>query len=131
LHDPPNEVLASPATHELLGDLVRERKVAHVGVSATSVADVEAALAIPAVTVVQVSSTLAKAVCGTTLPDRIRDRKIGIFVREILRKPDSDPDHQISPAEALAAALAPPFVTAAIVGVSTRAHLSDFLPGTA
>ena len=128
LHSPPHEVLMSPKAHELLSDLVQRQRVSHVGVSATSFEVVKAALSIPAVTMLQVSSAVAKAHSGTELIDRLRERDIALFVREILPKSESDQNAEGWPAEALAAALVPPFVTAAVVGVSTRAHLNDFLP---
>ena len=56
LHSPPHEVLMSSETHELLSDLVQRQRVSHIGVSATSFEEVKAALSIPAVTMLQVSS---------------------------------------------------------------------------
>jgi aryl-alcohol dehydrogenase-like predicted oxidoreductase len=128
LHCPPHEVLMSSETHELLSDLVQRQRVSHVGVSATSFEEVKAALSIPAVTMLQISSAVVRALSGTALVDRLRERDIALFTREILRKPVSSQNAEGSPAEALSAALVPPFVTAAVVGVSTRAHLNDFLP---
>lgn len=128
LHDPPHEVLVSQEIHELLDGLVREQKVSHVGVSATSVDEVEAAVSIPAVTMLQVSLSVARALSGTAVLDRLRERDIALFVREILRKPEDGQRRENSPGEALAAAFRLQFATAAIVGVSTRAHLKNFLP---
>jgi aryl-alcohol dehydrogenase-like predicted oxidoreductase len=117
----------SSETHELLSDLVQRQRVSHVGVSATSFEEVKAALSIPAVTMLQVPSAVARALSETALIDRLRERDMALFAREILRKSESG-QNEGWPAEALAAALAPPFVTAAVVGVSSRAHLNDFLP---
>jgi len=128
LHNPPPEVLRSLATQELLSDLVDSKRVSHVGISATSLEEVDAALAIPAVAMLQVSSAVAGALAGTPLIERVRERDVGLFTRELLRKQGHGQNAEAGPAAALAAALDPPFVTAAIVGVSSRAHLSEFLP---
>lgn len=128
LHSPQREVLISLETHELLSDLAQRQKVLHVGVSANSFEEVKAALSIPAVTMLQVPVAVSRALSGTALLDRLRERDIALFAREILRKPEGGRNAEGSPAKALTAALAPPFVTAAIVGVSSRAHLNDFLP---
>jgi hypothetical protein len=57
----------------------------------------------------------------------MRRRRVGLFVREVLRKPDAGRRNTRSVREALSAAIAPEFVTAAIIGVSTRCHLRELL----
>ena len=127
LHNPSREILMSPETHEFLAELVRWQSVSHVGISATSFEEVEAALSIPAVTMLQVSSVVASALMRAPLTGLLRERDIGLFVREILRAPEVSQSAD-RPAKAFSAALAPPLVTSAIVGMSSRAHLDDFLP---
>ena len=63
--------------------------------------------------------------------DSMRQRNIGLFVREILRKASHRTDEARSLPEALSAAVALNFVTSAIVGVSTRRHLTALLPAVA
>lgn len=127
LHDPPCDVLRSSEIRDLLSDLVQRQMVSHVGVSPNSVEEVKTAVSIPSVTMLEVSLSCAMALSGTPLVDQMRDRNVALFAREILRWPDSE-RRRMLPAEALSAALAPPFVTSAVVGVSTRAHLNDLLP---
>jgi aryl-alcohol dehydrogenase-like predicted oxidoreductase len=126
LHSPPHEVLVSSEIDELLSDLVRRQIVSHVGVSAVSIEEVKAALSIPTVTMLQVSVNVVRPLVGTSLIERLRARNIALFVREILGKPEGAQNSK-APADTLTAALVPPFVTAAVVGVSTRVHLNNLL----
>lgn len=128
LHNPPLKVLMAPETHALLDELVQRQRVSHVGVSATSVEEVAAALSIRPVTMLQVSSAVVEAMAGTALIDQLRQRDIGLLAREILHKSADRQNTETCPGEALGSALRPPFVTAAVVGLSSRAHLNDFLP---
>lgn len=130
LHNPTPETLANPEIHELLQAFVQEGKAVNVGISANSVQDVEEALSIPAITMLQVPVTVAEALAAATLSERLHHRGIALFVREILRRPDFDKDSSCSPREKLASALRHRSVTAAIVGISTRSHLKELLPVT-
>jgi aryl-alcohol dehydrogenase-like predicted oxidoreductase len=127
LHDPPLPVLRDPRIADFLHELSRDGTASHVGISACSIDDVEAALAIPAVTMLQVPATLATEIHRSGIADQLRDRRIALFVREILPKVGEDRNRVDAVRTALAAALAPDFVTAAIVGVSTRHHLDGLL----
>ena len=61
----------------------------------------------------------------------IRQRNVGLFVRGVMRKPDRGTGEERSLRESLSAAIAPDFVTAAIIGVSTRQHLNELLSSIA
>jgi aryl-alcohol dehydrogenase-like predicted oxidoreductase len=130
LHNPTPEALANPEIHELLHAFVQEGKAVNVGISANSVQDVEAALSIPAITMLQVPAIVAEGLTAASLSERLHQRGIALFVREILRRPDLGKDSSSSPREKLASALRHRSVTAAIVGVSTRSHLKELMPVT-
>jgi aryl-alcohol dehydrogenase-like predicted oxidoreductase len=98
-----------------------------VGASIDSLDALEAALSIPSVTMIQAPLEVANTLPGTAILGSMRQRNIGLFVREILRKASYGTDETQSPAQALFAAVAPDFVTSAIVGVSTRRHLRELL----
>jgi hypothetical protein len=82
-------------------------------------------MSIPVLTMIQAPMVVAEALPGTAILEGIRQRNIGLFVREVLRRPDRKTDEKRSPREALSAAIAPDFVTAAIIGVSTRQHFNE------
>jgi hypothetical protein len=76
------------------------------------------------VTILQVPAALAKTFSGTTIVEQITQRNIGIFVRGILSDLSTS---KRPPREAISAAIGPDFVTAAIVGLSSRHHLYESL----
>ena len=80
---------------------------------------------------IQLPMAVAKALPGTAILDSMRQRNIGLFVREILRSPVPGTDEKWSPREALSLAIAPDFVTSAIIGVSTRQHFDELLSSVA
>jgi aryl-alcohol dehydrogenase-like predicted oxidoreductase len=124
LHNPSIETLRDPEIHDFLGELLHSGRAAQVGASVQSVPEVEVALSIPATTILQVPLAVANALSRTAVIEHIRRRNIGVFVREILagRIPD-----RCSVREAVSKAVAPDFVSAAIIGVSTRRHLNELL----
>jgi len=124
LHNPSVETLRNPEIHDFLAELLNTRQADRVGASVESLAEVEAALTIPAITMLQVPVAVANELSDTAALEHIRRRNIGVFVREILSSliPGSRPLR-----EAVRTAIAPDFVTAAIVGVSTRRHLNELL----
>ena len=128
LHNPTPEALSDPEIHELLHAIVQEGKAVNVGISANSIQDVEAALSIPAITMLQTPVKVAEALSVGPLSEQLHQRGIALFVREILRGPDFGMDR--SPRDKLALALRHQSVTAAIIGVSTRSHLKELLPVT-
>jgi aryl-alcohol dehydrogenase-like predicted oxidoreductase len=125
LHDPSVETLRDPEIHDFLGELLNDRRAAYVGTSVDSLSKVEAALSMPLpVMILQVPVALANAFPGTAIVEHIRTRKVAVFVRGILGEQLSG----TSPREAISAAIVQDFVTAGIVGVSSRDHLKDLLP---
>jgi aryl-alcohol dehydrogenase-like predicted oxidoreductase len=124
LHSPSLETLRNPEIHDFLIELLHLGRAAHVGASVESVPEVEAAMCMPAVTILQLPVGVADALSGTTLLERIRQRKIGILVRGVLAGliPGSYALRQ-----AVSIALSRDYITSAIVGVSTRHHLDQLL----
>jgi aryl-alcohol dehydrogenase-like predicted oxidoreductase len=127
LHSPSTETLGKPEIHDFLNELLRSGKVARVGASLNSLAEVEVAISIPVLTLIQAPMEVVDALPGTTILEGIRQRNIGLFVREVLRRPVRGIDEKRSPREALSEAISPDFVTAAIIGVSTRQHFNELL----
>jgi len=127
LHSPSTETLRKPEIHDFLGELLRSGKAARVGASIDSLAALEVAVSIPALTILQAPMEVAKALSGTAVLECVRRRDIGLFVREVLPKPDRGIDETHSLRETLSSAIAQDLTTAAIVGVSTRQHLNDLL----
>ena len=133
LHSPSSATLRKPEIHEFLDEMLTSRKAARVGASVDTLEALEAAASVPSLTLIQAPLDIVSSLKGTPILDSLRRRGVGLFVREILRKPGhgTDDPRPASAAEALSAALAPDFVTSAIVGVSTRSHLAELLPAVA
>ena len=131
LHSPSIETLHKPEISDLLDELLRGGKAARVGASVDSLPALEAAVSISALSMIQAPMDLAAALPGTAILQSIRQRNIAFFVREVLRRSDREAEQKRSPRAALSAAIAPDFVTAAIIGVSTRQHLNELLSAVA
>jgi len=127
LHSPSIETLHKPEISDFLEEVLRGGKAARVGASVDSLAAIKAALSIPALSMIQAPADVAAELPGTTILQSIRERKIGLFVREVLRRSDRKTHRDWSPRAAVSHAIAPHFVTAAIIGVSTRQHLNELL----
>jgi aryl-alcohol dehydrogenase-like predicted oxidoreductase len=127
LHSPSVETLQKPEIEEFLAELLRSGKVQCVGASVDSLAALDAAVSIPAVSMIQAPQEVVELLPGSAVLNHIRLRNTGVFVREVLRRSVAGASHNRSPRDALCAAVAPDFVTSAIVGVSTRRHLDELL----
>jgi aryl-alcohol dehydrogenase-like predicted oxidoreductase len=127
LHSPTLEDLCNPEVQDLLGDLQHSGQAVHVGASVGSLPEVDAALSMPVITILQVPVAVANVLSGTPTLECIRRRGIGLFVREVLSRTDNGAGDTRSLREMVSAAIAPDFVTAAVVGVSTRQHLNELL----
>lgn len=127
LHSPSPDSLQRPEVADFLADVVAKSKSDYVGVSVDTFEALEAAVAIPAVGLIQAPKLVCDALPSTPILQQIRQRNIAVFVREILRQASPDRGGRVSPQQAFSDAIAPDFVTSAIVGLSTRAHLKDFM----
>jgi aryl-alcohol dehydrogenase-like predicted oxidoreductase len=118
LRSPSLPMLYGPEIHDFLAELLHSGRAAHVGTSVESLSEVEAALSCRC-------RFGPEGACGSshrTTIEHIRQRNIGGLVREILA---SQIRGTWSPGEAISVAIIPDFLTAAIVGVSTRRHLNE------
>lgn len=133
LHSPSSATLRKPEIHEFLDEMLASRTAARIGASVDTLEALEAAASVPSLTLIQAPLDIVRALEGTPVLDTLRRRGVALFVREILRKPGhgTDDSRPASAAEALSAALAPDFVTSAIVGVSSRSHLAELLRAVA
>jgi aryl-alcohol dehydrogenase-like predicted oxidoreductase len=124
LHSPSVDTLRDREVHDFLSDLVHTARAKYVGASVKTLPEVEAALSVPALTMLQVPVWVANMLPDNAAVEQIRQRKIAVFVREILEGVRLG---KCSAREAISSAIAPDFVTAVIVGLSTRRHLNESL----
>jgi aryl-alcohol dehydrogenase-like predicted oxidoreductase len=127
LHSPSVQTLRKPEIHDFLAELLRSGKAQRVGASVDSLAALEVAVSIPAVSMIQAPLEVVEVLPGSAILDHIRQRNTGLFVREVLRRSVAGRNDNRSVREAFSAAIATDFVTSAIVGVSTRQHLGELL----
>lgn len=128
LHSPSMGTLRDPKIHDFLADLASSGRARYVGASVKTLPEVEAALSISALTMLQVPAAVADMLPGSGVIEHIRQRHIAVFVREILEGVRLG---TCSPREAISRAIAPDFVTAVILGLSTRRHLNESLAALA
>jgi aryl-alcohol dehydrogenase-like predicted oxidoreductase len=120
LHSPPLEVFGDPGVAELFAALKTEGKLAHFGASCDDWADLEAALAIPGLTVLQLPLDVIDRAVETGLAASFAERGIAVFAREVIRlQPD------LTPVAAVTAAAARQGVACVIAGTSRPAHLDQ------
>jgi aryl-alcohol dehydrogenase-like predicted oxidoreductase len=124
LHSPSLGTLNDPRIHDLLADVLVTGKAAHVGAAIRTFPELEAALTISSLSMVQVPLPVANELPGAKILEEIRRRRIGVFVREILENVRLG---TATPREAIKDVIAPDFVTSTILGLSTRNHLNQSL----
>jgi aryl-alcohol dehydrogenase-like predicted oxidoreductase len=125
LHDPPVAVLVDPAVAASLEDLEREGKVGAYGASVQTLEEVEAALGIAGLSMLQVPADVLESMDGSRLSEHLRERGIAVFVRQILQRQGSGCPPSVD--VALRAAMSRGVVTSAILGISRRKHLAKAL----
>ncbi|MEI9987157.1 MAG: aldo/keto reductase, partial [Aliidongia sp.] len=123
LHSPSAETLGTSEIRDFLGDILHAGKASYVGVSVDTFEAAEAAIAIPELSMLQAPMDVAEEISKSPVLEQIRQRNIGFFVRDVLRKAHEGSSFE----QAVSAAISPDFVSSAIVGVSTRKHLDDLL----
>jgi hypothetical protein len=74
-------------------------------------------------TLLQLPLDIIGAIAGTELAAQIAERGVAVFAREVIKL-----QPMLTPAAAVAAAMAEPDVTSVIVGVSSRRHLDELAP---
>ena len=124
LHSPSAAIVADPAVGAALAMMRSQGKARYVGVSCDDLATVEAALAMPAVTLLELPGDVIAA--AGHLTEDIRRRGIVVIAREVIRqRPD------LPPAQAVLAGLDDPMVRCALVGTTNIAHLAELAGGIA
>jgi aryl-alcohol dehydrogenase-like predicted oxidoreductase len=117
LHSPPAAVITAQVA-DALAAIKASGKARHVGISCDDEAALEAAMAVPGLTMLELPADLM----GTAArhAEAVTARGIIIFVREILRaKPGR------SPVAAVAEVLADPLTGCALLGTTRAGHLSE------
>lgn len=122
LHSPPASVARDPATAAALQALLDGGKAARVGLACDDYATLEAAVALPQVSVVEVPLSLLDEAATSGLAAVMQARGIWTIAREVIRLSPGVP-----PPEAVARAIAREDVGTAVVGMSSRRHLEQIL----
>jgi aryl-alcohol dehydrogenase-like predicted oxidoreductase len=125
LHSPSAETLRSAEIHAFLGELLDRQLASHVGAAIDTAEEVSAALTFPRLSILQIPAAITHLLEASAI-EQIRSRNVAIVVREIFRKPGINT--AAARRDAILSAIAPDFVTSAILGVSTRQHLNELLP---
>jgi pyridoxine 4-dehydrogenase len=109
LHSPPAPVIAQAETTRLLDDVLASGRARAVGVACDDLAAVDAALALPTVTALELDWHALSALAHRE--QIIRDRRIAIIAREVLVQQPG-----IDPIRAIERAAAHPVVTTTLIG---------------
>jgi len=120
LHSPPLEVFDDPQVAELFASLKASGKVTHFGASCDDAPDLEAAIRIPGLTVLQLPLDVIDYAARTGLMATIIERRIVVFAREVIRLQPT-----LAPIAAVEAAAARDGVSCVIAGTSRPAHLEQ------
>ena len=120
LHSPPAAVVRDPAVGEALRGLQTAGKIRWFGVSCDDAACLEAALAMPKLSLLQVTLPVLDEAAGYGLGAQIHAKGIAVFAREVIQGQPA-----LAPRDAVAAACARTDVACVIVGTSRRAHLEE------
>lgn len=122
LHSPPAAIAADPAVADALRALKAAGKVRHFGVSCDDMATLEAAMAIPGLSLLQLPPDILAQATTSGLAQRFQAQGVGVMLREVIRtRPD------LSPPQAVKLAVQTPHVTSVIVGVSSRQRLNELV----
>jgi aryl-alcohol dehydrogenase-like predicted oxidoreductase len=120
LHSPPADVAADAAVASRLAAIKAAGKARHFGVSCDDRATVEAALAMPGLSLVQMPLDVIIAGAADGLMSRLRQARITVFAREAIRLRGN-----LTPPQAVAAAARRPDVDCVIAGASHPDRLAQ------
>jgi aryl-alcohol dehydrogenase-like predicted oxidoreductase len=118
LHGPPAEAIAMPAVSAALGAVKNAGKVRHFGVSCETEADLDAALAMPGLSLLELPPALLSRAADAAA------RGIIVLAREVISLRPS-----LDPVEAVRAAAGTGGVASSIVRTSKAAHLHQIVEG--
>lgn len=126
LHSAPAAVLRDPRVAETLAALKAAGKALHFGASLDHWEELEPALAIPGLTVLQLPIDIIQQAEASNLAREIADRGVAIFAREVIRLQPA-----LTPVQAVKSAAGRPGVACVIVGTSRPAHLDQLIQACA
>jgi len=118
LHSPAAAVVRQPEVGQALAALKAAGKARFFGVSCDDDACLEAALAMPGLSLLQLPMDVIERAQANGMAQTIADRGIAVFAREVIRL-----QPELKPVEAVAAAAARPDITCVIAGTSSPGHL--------
>jgi aryl-alcohol dehydrogenase-like predicted oxidoreductase len=117
LHSPTASDLNNPAIGEALAALKRAGKLVHFGVSCDDRAGLDAALAMPGLSLLQLPWDVIGEL-DSGVQDFMKSNGIIVLAREVIRQQPN-----VSPAQAVQIAARAPTVDCALVGTTSRVHL--------
>ena len=126
LHGPTAAQLTDPAHGEALAALQRAGKVRHYGVSCDDRASLEAALAVPGLSMVELPVDVIDEAAASDLGRLLAERSVIVLAREIIRLRPT-----LTPVEAVRRSVADPLTQCTIVGTSKPAHLKELVDAVA
>jgi aryl-alcohol dehydrogenase-like predicted oxidoreductase len=120
LHGPPAVVIAAEETAKVLERILSSGRALRVGISCDNFAAFDAALVLPAISVLELPWDMIAVLDGDPRADAVKSRKLAVLAREVVvRQPE------LRPAEAIARATCSPLVTTTLVGTGNPAHLAE------
>ena len=120
LHGPPADVIAAEETAKVLERVLSSGRALQVGVSCDDMAALDAALALPVNSVLELPWDMIAALDGDWRGDTVKRRKIAVLAREVIARQPG-----LHPVEAIGRAAASPSVTTTLVGTVNRNHLAE------
>ncbi len=118
MHSPPAAIVRQPEVAAALAALQAAGKTRYFGVSCDDDACLEAALAMPGLSLLQLPMDVIERAQANGMAQTIADRGVAVFAREVIRLQPN-----LKPVEAVAAAAARPDITCVIAGTSSPGHL--------
>jgi pyridoxine 4-dehydrogenase len=120
LHSPPPAVIAAEETASVLERVLSSGRALRVGISCDSLVALDAALVLPAISVLELPWQMVAALDGDPRVAEMQRRKLAVLAREVIVGQPS-----LRPPEAIARATTNPLVTTTLVGTSSPAHLTE------
>ncbi len=117
LHSPNARELANAEVGDVLARIKRAGKIRHFGIACDDAEALAAALAFDGLDLVEIPVDILQGMDRST-QRAIRDRRIGVVVREVIRYRGES-----TPCAAVRAVTRHPLVTTAVVGTGSRRHL--------
>jgi aryl-alcohol dehydrogenase-like predicted oxidoreductase len=120
LHSPSGAVIAAEETGKVLERVLSSGRALRVGVSCDNMVAFDAALVLPATSVLELPWNMIVALDGDPRVAGMQRRKVAVLAREVIVG-----QRGMRPVEAIARAAASPLVTTTLVGTASPAHLAE------